>query len=270
MIELVNVGFDDKVDLITDVCDMTKISDKEILDGVVIGFRNLINDRYQFENIKNKYDIPESFDEERVTRYRTFFLEQVYPHPDKRELLDAAFQSLDNYLTHPDKLVRILFDSVSIVLKHGRSIPRLMGAGIKAFRSFRIATDFEDKLVRKAKATGKLPPYSTDDINSFITALRKKDIDEFILNTKALLELLYDRVLVREIIQIIKELIAKMKKSRNGYSDAEIGGLEIGLEMLTEGNMLFDQLSREDQRRIFDIIIGIEVDVLAELFAANE
>jgi len=42
--------------------------------------------------------------------------------------------------------------------------------------------------------------------------------------------------------------------------------LEIGLEMLTEGNMLFDQLSKEDQRRIFDIIIGIEVDVLEALF----
>jgi len=244
----------------------SKTSDKEILDGVIIGFRNLINDRYQYENISGKYDIPDSFDEERVARYRAFFLEQVYPHPEKRELLDAAFDSLDNYLTHPDKLVRILFDSLAIVLRHGRSIPRLMGAGIKAFKSFRVATDFEDKLVRKAKTSGKLPPYSSEDVNLFITALRRKDIDDFIANTKALLELLYDRLLVQEIIQIIKELIAKMKKSRNGHTHAEIGGLEIGLEMLTEGNMLFDQLSKEDQRRIFDIIIGIEVDVLEALF----
>ena len=245
-------------------------TDKEILDGVIVGFRNLINDRYQYNNIKDKYEIPDSFDEERVARYRTFFLEQVYPHPEKRELLDAAFQSLDNYLTHPDKLVRILFDSVAIVFRHGKSIPRLMGAGIKAFKSFRIATDFEEKLIRKAKSSGKFPPYSTDDVNSFITALRRKDIDEFIVNTKALLELLYDRALVREIIQIINELIARMKKSRNGYSDAEIGGLEIGLEMLTEGNLLFDQLSKEDQLRIFDIIIQIEVDVLEDLFAKAE
>lgn len=249
---------------------MQRPIDRDILDGVIIGFRNLINDRYQYHNIKDKYDIPESFDEERVARYRTFFLEQVYPHPEKRALLDAAFDSLDHYLKHPDKLVRILFDSMAIVLKHGRHLPRLMSAGVKAFRSFRIATDFEEKLVRKAQHSGKLPPYSNADVNSFITALRRKDIDEFIVNTKALLELLYDRPLVLEIIQIIKELIAKMKSSRNGYSEAEIGGLEIGLEMLTEGNMLFDQLSREDQRRIFDIIIGIEVDVLEELFANKE
>ena len=246
---------------------MAKATDKEILDGVIIGFRNLINDRYQYANISSKYDIPESFDEVRVARYRAFFLEQVYPHPEKRELLDAAFDSLDNYLKHPEKLVRILFDSAAIVFRHGRSIPRLMSAGIKAFKSFRIATDFEDKLVRKAKSSGKLPPYSSEDVNSFITALRRKDIDEFIVNTKALLELLYDRALVQEIIQIIKELIARMQKSRNGYTDAEIDGLKIGLDMLTDGNMLFDQLSKEDQRRIFDIIIGIEVDVLEALFA---
>lgn len=248
---------------------MGSVSDKEILDGVIIGFRNLISERYQYENISGKYDIPDSFDAERVDRYRHFFLEQVYPDPEKRELLDEAFNSLDNYLRNPDKLVRILLDSVSVVLRHGRSIPRLMGAGMKAFRSFRIATAFEEKLIRKAKSSGKLPPYSKEDINSFITALRRTEIDDFIDNTRALLELLYDRALVREIIKIINELIAKMKKSRTTYSDAEIGGLEIGLEMLTEGNKLFDELSREDQLRIFDIIIHIEVDYLEHLFAKD-
>lgn len=248
---------------------MSEATDKEILDGVIIGFRNLINDRYQYENISTKYDIPESFDAERVDRYRHFFLEQVYPDPEKRELLDEAFKSLDNYLKNPDKLVRILLDSVAVVLRHGRSIPRLMGAGIKAFKSFRIATAFEEKLVRKAKSSSKLPPYSEDDINSFITALRRKEIDEFIDNTRTLLELLYDRALVREIITIIEELITRMKKSKRGYSDTEIGGLEIGLEMLTEGNKLFDELSREDQLRIFDIIIHIEVDYLEQLFAED-
>jgi len=248
---------------------MTKVSEKEVLDGVIIGFRNLISERYQYENINTKYDIPESFDEERVDRYRNFFLDQVYPDPEKRELLDEAFKSLDNYLTHPDKLVRILLDSVAIVLRHGRSIPRLMGAGMKAFKSFRIATAFEEKLVRKAKSSGKLPPYSENDINSFITALRRKEIDDFINNTRSLLELLNDRALVREIITIIKELIARMKKSK-GYSETEIGGLEIGLEMLTEGNKLFDELSKEDQLRIFDIIIHIEVDYLEKLFAKQK
>lgn len=245
-------------------------ADKEVLDGVIIGFRNLISERYQYENINSQYDIPESFDEERVDLYRTFFLEQVYPHPEKRALLDEAFKSLDNYLTHPDKMLKIVFDSASIMFRHGRSIPKLMGAGMKAFKSFRIATGFEAKLVRKAIKSGKLPPYSSDDINSFITSLRRKEIDNFIENTKVLLELLYDRRLIGEVIKILSELIAKMKKSPRSYSETEVGGLQIGLDMLVVGNQLFDALSPQDQRSIFNIITAIEVDVLEELFKSQE
>lgn len=246
------------------------VSDEEIFNGVIIGFRQLVKDRYQYEQISQKYDIPESFDEDRMNRYRDFFLEQMYPEPEKREVLNDAFHSLDNYLTHPDKLVRILFDSAAIVLRHGRSIPKLMGAGFKGFRSFRTATGFEEKLVRKAKKSGKLPPYSNDDINSFIKALRRKEIDGFIANVRDLLEILYDRALVREIITITRELIARMKKAKGRYDASEIAGLEVGLEMLVEGNKLFDELSRQDQLRIFDIIIQIEVDVLEDLFAESE
>lgn len=242
---------------------------QEIFNGVIIGFRQLIKDRYQFELISQKYDIPASFDEDRMNRYRDFFLEQMYPEPEKREVLNDAFNSLDNYLTHPDKLMRILFDSAAIVLRHGRSIPKLMGAGFKGFKSFRTATGFEEKLVRKAKKSGKLPPYSNDDINSFIKALRRKEIDGFIDNVRDLLEILYDRALVREIITITKELIARMKKAGR-YDASEIAGLEVGLEMLVEGNKLFDELPRQDQLRIFDIIIQIEVDVLEGLFAEPE
>lgn len=240
--------------------------DKAILNGVILGYRDVIRNRYQYQHIAEQYDIPASFDEERVAQYRDFFLDQIYPHPEKREPLEAAFESLDNYLHHPDKLIRILFDSAAIVFRHGASIPKLMRAGMKAFKSFRTATQFEAKLVRKAKNSGKLPPYSANDINSFIKALRKKEIDAFVVNTTELLELLYDRKLMREVIQIISELIARMKKSPRTYSSTEIEGLEIGLQMIKEGNRLFDALSATDQKRIIEIVVAIEVDVLEDLF----
>jgi hypothetical protein len=248
---------------------MNNTSDKEILNGVVIGFRKLIYDRYQYDEVVSKYEIPDSFDEERMARYRNFFLDQIYPHPENREPLEEAFRSLDNYLTHPDKLLRIVFHSAAIVFRHGRSIPRLMGAGIKVFKSFRTATDFEVKLVRKAKSSGKLPPYSSADINSFVVALRKKEIHDFVVNTTNLLELLNDKRLVREIITIMKELIARMKKSPKDYSKSEIGGLEIAFQMLIEGNGLFESLSTVDQKRIIEVVVAIEVDVLEGLFTED-
>jgi len=244
-----------------------KASDKELLNGVIIGFRHLINDRYQYVSLSSKYALPASLDEQRMTMYRDFFLEQVYPHPEKRELLEEAFRSLDNYLKHPDKMMRIVFDSAAILFRHGSSIPKLLSTGMKAFRSFRVATEFETKLVRKARNSKKLPPYSTADINGFITSLRKRDIDEFVANTTELLEILYDRKLVKQLIQIMTELIAKMKKAPQSYSETEAAGLTIGLDMLIEGNRLFDSLPAADQRRVLNVIVAIEVDVLEELFA---
>jgi hypothetical protein len=246
---------------------MATTGDKELLDGVIIGFRNLINDRYQYATLKERYELPDSLDEERMTLYREFFLQQVYPHPERRELLEEAFRSLDDYLTHPDRMMRIVFDSAAILFRHGASIPKLLSTGIKAFRSFRVATEFEAKLVRKARSSGKLPPYSTADINAFITALRKRDIDEFVANTTELLEILYDRKLVRQLIDIMTDLIAKMKKAPRSYSETEIEGLSIGLNMLIEGNRLFDSLPPADQRRVLNVIVAIEVDVLEQLFS---
>ncbi len=86
---------------------MATTGDKELLDGVIIGFRNLINDRYQYAALKERYELPDSLDEQRMTLYRDFFLQQVYPHPERRELLEEAFRSLDDYLTHPDRMMRI-------------------------------------------------------------------------------------------------------------------------------------------------------------------
>lgn len=247
-----------------------KASDKELLNGVIIGFRHLINDRYQYAGLNDKYDLPDSLDEQRMTMYRDFFLEQVYPRPEKRELLEEAFRSLDNYLKHPDKMMRIVFDSAAILFRHGSSIPKLLSTGMKAFRSFRVATEFETKLVRKARNSTKLPPYSTADINGFITSLRKRDIDAFVANTTELLEILYDRKLVKQLIQIMTELIAKMKKAPHSYSEIEIAGLTIGLDMLIEGNRLFDSLPAADQRRVLNVIVAIEVDVLEELFSETK
>ena len=86
------------------------------------------------------------------------------------------------------------------------------------------------------------------------------------MNTTNLLELLYDKRLIREIITIMQELIARMRKSRKTYSDAEIGGLEIGLKMLTEGSQLFESIPATDQRKIIEIVVAIEVEVLEGLF----
>lgn len=243
-----------------------KHAEKEVLYNVIIAYRNVIEERYNFENITEIYEIPESFDKERVNVFRTYFLEHIYPLPEKRDELDDAFNSLDNYIKHPEKLLRILLDSSSLLFKYGRHLPKILKAGVKALKSFRAANKFEKKLVKTAMSIDLEAPYSNDDINSFIASLSIDDIDEFIKNNESLFETLYDRPLISKILEIVEHLISKMKKRPNIYSKEEVRGLEIGRDIIKEGNALFDQLSSEEQGLVFDFVLAIERDQLEELF----
>jgi hypothetical protein len=236
------------------------IPEKKILNEVILGYRRVLNGRYQYDKLQQKYDLPASFNEERVTLIRNYFLDCIYPLPEKREELNDAFKSLDNYIRHPEKSGGLLF-------RYGRHLPKIFSAGIKTFKLYRAATKFENTLVRNAISIPLDPPYNSADINTMMRALSREEINQFIENNLSLLENLYDRDLMRKITEIVEHLITKMKNRPKVYSSPEIRGLEIGLEIIEQGDFLFDQLSKQDQRLIFDFIIKIERGVMQEIFS---
>ncbi len=241
-------------------------SEKEILDEIILGYRNVIEQRYQYDNIVHDYEIPESFNKDRVNLFRNYFLDNIYPHPQKRDELEDAFNSLDNYIKHPKKLMKIIIDSSALIFKYGRHLPKILKAGVKALQSFRAATNFENKLVDAAFELELAPPYSPENINEIIQSLSLNDIHQFIENNEALFQTLHDRKLVKKIKEIVDYLITKMKKSPNVYSQEEINGLEIGKKIIVDGDLLFDQLTEEEQHRIFEFVLDMERSVLEDLF----
>ena len=242
------------------------MTEQEVLDNVILGYRQLLTERYQYANIQAKYDLPSYFDEPLLIAFRDFFLEHVYPNPAQRKELDAAFQNLDNYIKQPEKLVRLLLDSTSLLFKYGRHLPKILRAGMKALKSFRTATQFEKELVRRAIAMPLSPPYTPENIRTLIGTLSTKDIDQFIENNKALFGTMKDRVLVQKIIEIVEHLIAKMRKRPNIYSNEEIKGVEIGRDIIKGGNDLFAKLSKREQEEVLDFAIRIETDAIKEIF----
>ncbi len=243
-----------------------QVSEQELLQEVIVAYRNVIAARYDYDNISAKYHIPDSFNRELVDRFRHYFLSYVYPPPEVRIELELAFKSLDNFILHPDKVLRVLMDSTFVLLKHGRHLPRILGTGLKAFQSFKSATAFEKQLVKTALEKKLQPPFSEEGIHEMIKGLSRKEIDKFIEVNRTMLETLYDRKLMKEITEVVSAIVKNMKRHTRVYSLAEINGLELGLNMITEGNELFNQLSRNDQRQIFNLIISVEVDVLEDLF----
>ena len=241
-------------------------SDKQLLSDIITGYRHTINERYQYSNIQSKYELPPSFTEERVQLFRNYFLDYIYPEAARREELDEAFESLDSYIKQPEKLLRLLVNSGKLIFKYGRHLPRILGAGLKALKSFRAASHFENRLVEEAIANDIHPPFDQAKINQLIQFLSRRDLEEFIENSQSLFETLHDRALIQKIKEIVEYLIGKMKERPNLYSEVEIRGMEIGLEIVKQGDHLFDQLDKEDQERVFEFVIQMERDVLDELF----
>lgn len=242
------------------------MTEKEVLEEVILAYRRLVEKRYKYDRIQEKYTLPASFDEARMKVFKDFFLSDLYPHPDKRKELEEAFHNLDNYIKNPEKLLRILIDSGSLIFKYGRHLPKILMAGLKALKSFRAATAFEDKLVDSAVKLGLQPPYSDADVKTLLATLSTKEIDDFIVHNESLFDTLHDRKLVGKIVEIVEHLIAKMQKRPNIYSPTEIHALTIGRDIIKGGDALFDQLSKQEQELILKMIIKIERDFLEGVF----
>ena len=249
---------------------MSDQREKELLEEVIIGYRKVIKKRYSYENIQKRKGVPASFDEERVEVLRNYFLNYLYPPPEKRAELDAAFQSLDDYIKNPEKFFRLLVDSTSLIFKYGRHLPQILKAGITALQSFRRVNKLEDGFVKSAIALNLEPPYEEQEIEILVRSLSRKELDQFVEGNQNLFGLLHDRVLIDKIQEVIEHLIKKMRKRPKIYSQAQIQGFEIGQEIILKGNALFDQLAKEEQEKIFALIIEMEQEILDEIFLKKE
>ena len=234
---------------------------EKILKAIIEGYRKSIHQRYQYQNIKDKYEIPESINEETVNLLRNYWLNYIYPEFNKRRELNEAFQSLDNYIKHPKKLLRLLLDATKLIFNYGRHLPKILTTGLKAMKTFRAAERFENSFVDEAIKNKIEAPYDESKINALLKLLPRKEIEKFIAISQSLFEILHDRIQIEKIKEIIQYLILAMKREES-YSLSQIRGLEIGLEMLNEGDKLFNRLTKEDQQNLVHLITEIEKDML--------
>lgn len=241
------------------------LNEKIIHNAIIQAYRDLIHDRYQYEDLHAKHNLPPVFDAARIAQFRQYFLDYVYPPPTQREELDEAFQSLDNYIKQPEKLLRLLADSIGLVFKYGRYLPKILQAGLKALRSFRAGNRFEQTLIDQAMLMQKEPPFDRADILMLLSKIPMTEVDKFVDNNEGLFAVLHDRKLVAKIKEIVNHLIEKMKKRPNIYSPAEIRGLEIGRDIIVEGDALFDKLDTKAQQQVFEYAVKIERDFLENL-----
>ena len=235
---------------------------EKIVEDIIEGYRNTIYERYQYENIKDQYEIPESINEETVNLLRNYFLNYIYPEFNKRAELNESFKSLDNYIKHPKTLLSILKDTSNLIVKYGIHLPKILNTSLKVMKSYRAATGFENMLVDEVIKNKIEAPYDPSKITTLIKLLPRKEIEKFIETSQSLFEILQDRTLIKKIKEILEYLILVMTNKESHYSESQIKGLEMSLEIVNVGDELFNRLAKDDQRKLVYLITDIEKDML--------
>lgn len=239
----------------------------DTLDEIIIAYREIIDERYQYDAIQKVYDLPPTFDSIRVDEFRAYFLDYLYPSIDKRKDLNLAFQQLDTYIKQPEKIFRLLLDSTALLFKYGRHLRKILKAAMQALKAFRMASRFENKLATAADQNGFTPPFAPNDIHTLIRHIPREEVDQFIEQNAILFQTLHDRKLVKKIIDVLSDLVQKMRKRPKTYSKEEVRGLEMGLEIVVKGNMLFDQLSPSEQKELLQFAIDYERQMIDHIYS---
>jgi len=238
------------------------MSEEAVLNEVILGYRNVIKEKYDYKNLKKRPDIPSAYTEEVSIKIKNYFLNYSYPEPKKRQELNEAFQSLDNYLKNSEKLMRLVIDSASIVFKYGKHLPKILNAGIKALKAFRRASKLEEGLVKNAMLSKEKAPYSNVQINEFITKLSQGQLEEYMSSIYSLFSILCDTELMLKIKKILSLLIKKMEKRPKIYTIKDVNGIKIGQEIIVEADAIFNNIKAKKQQKIFDFIMKMEKEIL--------
>ena len=237
----------------------------ELLKEAIKGHRLLIGERYAYRRLDELYEFGPALTEERLTQIKDFVLEYVYPDIAGREELEEAFSSLDDHVKHPEHLGRILLDSASLLFKYGRHIPKIMRAGMMALKSFRAASKIEKLIADTAFEKGSKAPFSPGDIQSIMSLLPHKELDNLVDSGVVLFDVLVDRKLVGKIIEMIDHLIKKMQSRPNVYSANEVKGMQLGHQIIRQCSDLFYQFSESEQKELVQLITEVERDAIEHI-----
>ena len=241
------------------------MKNKALLDELIVRYRDLVALRYDFDNLQANFVLDESVNKDLVDRVKAYFLEYVYPTPAEREILNKAFNDLDRHIKNPSHLLKLIGDAPAVLLKFGWHFPKALKAGFQILKSFKAASNLEKDLLEISLKKEVKLPLSAKVFEEIIAALPQDELKEFIEDFENLLSALTDTKLLKKTSEILQELIYRMKEESSFYSEEEVEAMQIGLDILQNGYLLFAQMSDAEKREMIDLIIKAESKFLEDL-----
>jgi len=236
-------------------------NDTVLINAVIQSYRGDLRKRYSLENIHRFHEF-KNISDSIIDDLRNFFLEYLYPEPERRVNLDNAIDRLSGVLSSPRKIRPLIGIAGRSFFKLGTLIPSAIRSGIRALEAYLHTRKMEKMMVRHAKAN-KTDASVLSDPEEFlriISLLPEKEIVGFRKVITNLFKSMSNLKVITISIEILEDSKKIMKKRTDIFSRQEIDGLTLGYNMLIGGRDLYLQLKPDQVDMIHRGINSVEYD----------
>ena len=204
-------------------------------------YRESIAKRYDFEQIKDDPELPETFTKEVVDELKKYFLENLYSSPDQREKLDEAFERLLGYMTNPSKIWGIIGSLTSGIFRFGLHFPAAIRLGKDTVQTHSAAREFEQLLLEAAEKKKYKIPLTNEQFHECVKAVPRKKVEVFIDELTDLFHVISDIAMLDKTIQILHSVLEQMKVKKNLYDMHDRNAIQLGIDILGKGKKLLEK-----------------------------
>jgi hypothetical protein len=236
---------------------------------IILKFRETVAARYDYELLSQRMTLPAGISRAVLGDVQRYFLECLYPVPEERAGLEAAFEHLGRYVRQPQKIFGIFGNLAGAVFKFGRYFFKALQAAFGALDAFLGAKKFEQSMTIIANRNGIVPPLSDEDFEYCISLLDRRDFEKFIADVTALFGLMMDTVLRQKTIGILNDVIATMHSKPHVYPQHDIDGITLGRELLLKGDHIFSKYDDQTRKDILLLVRKNEYWYLDKIYTGS-
>ena len=245
---------------------MTETQDVHIINK----FREMVERRYQFDDLKNRYTLPPQITEDVIKEIQNYFLSSIYPPADKRKELEEAFKNLALYVRQPRKIWGLFGDMARALFKFGRHFFQALKAGMDSLDTFVSAKNFEESMARIANKNGIQPPMTDEDFEDCLYQLPRHEVEKFINEVRNLFGAMVNTVLLKKTLDILEHVIQTMEKNPKVYPKEDVDGIRLGKSLLEEGYRIFLKYDEPTKNAIVEFILQNELWFIDQVYKKKE
>ncbi len=239
-------------------------------EHIINKFREMISKRYEYDDLKKRFDMPDSVTPEIIENIKNYFLTTIYPPAVERKQLEEAFKNLGGYVRSPKKIWGLFGDMTRAIFKFGRHFMSALRAGIDSLNSFIGAKNFETNMAEIANRNGILPPMSDEEFEDTLYQLPREDIEKFIGDVRSLFKAMIDTELLKKTLGILDHVIQTMVHKPNVFPKEDVDGIRLGRSLLQRGYDLFLTMDESVKHAVVDIIYKNEMWFVNDVYKKKE